>query len=387
LVAKAAHRAIVAAPDRAEPFLPLANAYRSPGCPVADADERQMQVLTARARFLARVPGPSECPPGVAFQAFRAAAELTSEYERTNQFDYARAALQRSVAYAERVAGTAPGLFRQLFEGPTDGKDPAPEVLNRLRDQLEQATTQLGRRDSAYEQRAATVTAPAERFRMAVEFGLPKKAVELFKATPAGEFGQESMAVVLRLIEIELRAGELEQAHFDLTELDKTVRAAAEKTGSESPLAAQVRGLQGIVDRLAGNYKSAGESLTEAVARGLPKLTPDELKVLTERLPALRADRPEFGGALVVVGGTPALGAYVESLAPARRTQAILFAEADFYFARGVYALYEGNVREATARFEQAAKPQGVDLAELGNPARAAEARRYLELIREAAKP
>ncbi|MGL6094771.1 MAG: hypothetical protein ACRC7O_03070, partial [Fimbriiglobus sp.] len=109
----------------------------------------------------------------------------------------------------------------------------------------------------------------------------------------------------------------------------------------------------------------------------------DELKLLTTRI---AADGRGAGRGVMVVAGAPALIGYADVyIGPARQLQQVLLSEADFYFHRGLLALYQGDIPEATSRFQQALAPQGVDLTALGNPGRAAEIRRYLGYIRQTA--
>jgi hypothetical protein len=63
-----------------------------------------------------------------------------------------------------------------------------------------------------------------------------------------------------------------------------------------------------------------------------------------------------------------------------------LTAESNIDFIAGVLALTDGNVDFAKTSFEAALRPQGVPLAGIGQPAKAAEIERYLRLLREAGK-
>ncbi|HET6574364.1 MAG TPA: hypothetical protein VFG68_12215, partial [Fimbriiglobus sp.] len=58
--------------------------------------------------------------------------------------------------------------------------------------------------------------------------------------------------------------------------------------------------------------------------------------------------------------------------------------ETEYQYDRAMLALSDGDIPEAKRRLEQAAKPQGIDLARVGDVDRLAQINRYLELIRRA---
>ena len=65
----------------------------------------------------------------------------------------------------------------------------------------------------------------------------------------------------------------------------------------------------------------------------------------------------------------------------------VLMDESTYQYERAMLALSDANIPEARRRLEQAAKPQGLDLARVGDVDRLAEINRYLELIRRANDP
>ncbi|MGL6097654.1 MAG: hypothetical protein ACRC7O_17880, partial [Fimbriiglobus sp.] len=254
LIVKAARRATAAAPDRPDPFPPLVRAYNAPLIPTDDGEERRIQILTGMARFFARVPDPADCTPLLAMDVFRQATELTVIYETSNQLDLARATFRRAGGYAKRVAATAPNLIAGMLPPNIKSENPAAEVLQRMDAEEERITKRLARQTDVFDQQVAAVPSAAGRFQLAIDLGLPLKAIELFKDPAANDFGRDALAVAVRLIEVELRAGMLEQAALDLAELDRQTQALANKDGGDSAVKAQIRAMQAAIDRVAGNY-------------------------------------------------------------------------------------------------------------------------------------
>jgi tetratricopeptide (TPR) repeat protein len=380
LVVRSARRAVAANPDRPEVYHALALAYHNDTLvPVSDQDlpivmmpEQQLQFVTALARFLARVPPPDQCPPGLVRPAYLSARQLTVMYQQTGQLDLAREAFGRAVGFLER----RPGELRDMVPPaakPDD--DPVRAELQRMRDEedrLARAVRQL----SDQVDRQPT---PSRRFQAADMGGpqgrLPGKAIQVFRDTDINEFGAEQVPVVLRLIVLELQAGRLEDAADHIEQLDEQLREApARQAGDEIAVALKI--LRGIKYRLEGNYAAAAE------AADLSSPGPIDPSLIRQWETA-----PQLVAGLIGVAASPVATASQLmgglDLVQRLQVQQMLLQEAAYQYDRALLAVNDANIPEARRRFEQAARPHGVDLARLGDTARLGHINRYLELIRK----
>jgi tetratricopeptide (TPR) repeat protein len=419
LALRSARRAVALCPDRAEPFRVLAWAYDTPGLASFNAmtipvfgprlvgpgqppagvqfavpGDRPEQLVTALVRALARLPKPEAAAADQAllgltwnlqlselyFQppARKMTREQLDEYVRGQQLDLARGALQEAAAYGQ-VAARTPELLRRIIPaGPKDA-DPIPAFLKELGDRETRLTSVIVPRNDAVDQRAGDK--PAERFLFAAAVGLPGKAIEAFKEVKdPNEFGgsDQHLAAALQMIELELRAGRLEDAAADVDVLAEAVAAAA-KAGDDRATAGVVRYLRFRVARAAGNYEAAGEGWVELFAGKLPQMQPEL------RATAAGVQPGEADAAGAVGGGMGRLVQFEYAAARSEQAARVLTAEAGFHYNRAVLALQEGNIKEAAARFEQALKPQGLELTAIGDVESAARINLYLKLIRRAA--
>ena len=418
LALRAARTAAAVCPDRAEPYRVLAWAYEGPslvqfqpmnvpvigprfagpgqppvGMPYSVPGDRPEQLIAALVRALARLPKPEDCPPDLALFGLSWNLQLAElynrppprnlpreqfdEYLRNQQLDLSREALRASGVYA-KVAAQTPGLLLRVIPPGSKVDDPAAAVLKDLTERESRTTALVVQRNDAVDQRAGP-DKPAERFLLAASVGLPGKAIEAFKEVKdPNEFGggDQHLAAAVQMIELELRAGRLEEAAADVNDLAEAVGAAG-KAGDNRTASDAVRYLRFRVARVAGNYEAAGEGWVELFAGRLPQLTP-EGKAAAVGFPA--------GGeaAAWALGGVLGWSVYDSAANQAGQMSQVLKAEAGFHYNRAVLALQEGNMKEATARFEQALKPQGVDLAALGDEGTAKQINLYLRLIRKA---
>lgn len=389
LLARLARQAISASPDRPDVYRALSIAYSQQYTPTSNQPleavqmtERDLQVLTALARYLARVPPPEQCPPEMKRDAFRAAMQLSMIYRQTSQLDLAREVFGRMVRLAETMP---PEEFREFVPAGPKMDESIKTFLKGMKDE-EDNLARLVQRHAQYVERQNTPTArfwaaandwppdrPAGR--------LPGRAIDVFKsASGPGEFGtgDAQLQVVIQLIAMELRAGRLEDAAADLAALDDEIKRLALNQPNH-PVTVAFQSLLGVKARLEGNFAAAAESMPRSPAPLDPNFSEAVLGLPVEY--ALLGD-PRAATVLGGLVGSPA-GLHTGSLV----VRQVLMDEATYQYERAMLAISDGNIPEARRRLEQAAKPQGFDLARVGDVNLLAQINRYLEMIRRANGP
>ena len=392
LILRAGRAAVAEAPDRPEGYLALSTAYRYPSLPVCDERERTRQLIASQARFLARLPGIGAETHWRKFHV-QEGLRLVEQYLRTNQIDLALAVAKRLPEYARTLSfndlrqSVQPETAQFFAERLGLGKElgalfakPKPEdkpekllgeaygIFDKIVKVIE---TNAAQRNDAYEQQAPRANS-SQRFLMALDFGLPGKAIELYGAI--SEKDREGNPYVLpmirRYVAALLDAGRVEDAA-------EFVDLLAKELGDKSNPDARtlLRSLQFEVAQIRGSYRQAAELWGEIRGSGLPKLRADQ------RIDVV--DAPHKSLASGAVGGFLAMEKFGGSvIGPLQQ----LAAESNIDFIAGVLALTDGHVESAQKSFEAALRPQGVPLAAIGQPVKAAEIERYLRLIREAGK-
>ena len=255
LLGRVARRAVAASPDRPGVYRALSTAYSQQYTPTTSLPldavqmtEQQIQVLTALARYLARVPPPERCSPAMKREAFRAAMRLSGLYRQTGQLDLCREVFGRVVRLADSLP---PEELREFVQPGPKVDESIKAFLKSLKDE-EDNLARLVQQHSLFVERQTTPTArfwsaanewppgrPAGR--------LPGKAIEVFKsASGPNEFGtgDAQLQVVLQLIALELRAGRLEDAAADLDALDDEIKRLA-STQPNSPVTTAFRRCKG----------------------------------------------------------------------------------------------------------------------------------------------
>ncbi len=394
LVIRAARQAIAANPSLAEPHALLAEAYALPGAPVLDVplfsglSERQLQTLTAQFRALERVPvagfprGGGVGPDVVLEQSFA----LAGNFEQTGQFDAAQLAYDRHVAYFEALPES---VRKDLASRAKPGGKPE-DALKARRAGMQTRQDAYGREVLRRGDALKRVADPLSRFGTAAQTGLPLHAADLFRTLSPDPAKPIPPQVVITQVALELRAGRLEAAAADLAELDERVQEIL-RTGANDEVAYGFRVLQMAAARLEGNPGSPAAVQppppgppARPAARGAWDPTAARVPEVITGLQALA------GGTVAPVVSDQAgpsrspLAGYLNRILQAREAlQQESYASSD----RAMLMLLDGNVADARSWLLESLKPQGVSLADLGDPERAARAERYLRLIDRAATP
>lgn len=347
LAARAARRSVVAAPDRPEPYRAVVVAYGLPLAPAADGPyspaagllegqpEVEAQQMVAAARFLARLP--AEPNKELLIAGYQTALSLADRYQQTNQIDFARDTLERAVS-----------LIR-LLSGGGGKDDPVLAERKRLEEGIEGLSGQIQKQQRLAERE----TSPGRRILALSQVGLPGKAITLYRTTDPAAFGREVDigGLTLRVVQLEMLSGRLEDASADLDNLEEALRT----TPTASPVVAtQVPVFRAVIARLAGDPRGA----VGPTPAGAPTAVPVEL---ARRL----RDTPAVVTALTAAAGVAAGLDY--QVAASRQSDGLVRAvvvEAARQTDRGLLALLDGDTTEAARRFDAALTPLGLPLAE-----------------------
>jgi hypothetical protein len=392
LAIRSARRAVAADPDRPGVYAALATAYQQPlpllpvsdvPLPMVDMPEWQIQFLTALARYLARVPPPDRCPIPLAKSAIQEALQLSQLYQQTFQLDLARDALGKAVRLARALP---PDELRAVLGADAKADDQVKAWLKRLEDD-EDRLTRVVQRHTDHVNRQTTA---GQKFDAADRLWppdrpvgrLPGKAIEVFRSvTDPKELGGNQQEMVLQLIVMELQAGRLEDAVSDLADLDPQIKQLEARRPNDRATIA-FRTLQGVAARLEGNFAAAAAEVNNPTT---PRTVDPVLAKMAVDVPvefARFAGSPQYTAGLTAVAGTtvPLNHLWLE-------LRQALLEEAAYQFDRAMLAINDANIPEAKRRLEQAARPQGIDLARLGDLGRLSRINRYLELIRRYERP
>jgi hypothetical protein len=380
VLTRLAWRAVAANPDRPGVYRAVSLAYLRQYPPTSNQPleavqmtEKDLQILTATARYLARVPPPERCDLETKRETFQATLRLNGYYRQTGQLDLAREVFGQMV----RLAETMPP------EGFRDYIPPGPKMAENAQAFLKSMKAEedsLARLVQHLTDQVNRQPGPELRFQAAIRGGpqgrLPGKAIEIYStAYTAGETWTNNDELKVVLIATKLQAGRLEDAAADLDGLEEDIRRLAEAQ-PHNPMTVTLRALQGVKSRLSGNFAAAAAALPQPPAT-IDAKTADV--VLGLPVEYARLGNPQLATLVGAVVGSPA-GLHTSSFV----VRQILMDESTYQYERAMLALSDGNVPEAKRRLEQAAKPQGLDLARVGDVNRLAQINRYLELIRQA---
>jgi len=161
---------------------------------------------------------------------------------------------------------------------------------------------------------------------------------------------------------------------------DRSAGSRARRSRCSGP--SPTRRNQGVAARLEGNFAAAAAEVNNPTT---PRTVDPVLAKMAVDVPvefARFAGSPQYTAGLTAVAGTtvPLNHLWLE-------LRQALLEEAAYQFDRAMLAINDANIPEAKRRLEQAARPQGIDLARLGDLGRLSRINRYLELIRRYERP
>ncbi len=386
LMIRAARQAIAANPDSADAYVALVEAYAMPGAPVldtpllGDSTERVLQTIAAQYRLLERTPSlyRSSVGPEVVLNQ---AISLSRNYEQTGQLDAAKVAFDKFVGYFDSLPEAAQKEFAASISPP--GGKPEDALKARKADMSNQQDAQA-RKVQRTRDAVARSPDPMARFSAAAQSGLPLYAIELFNAIPPDPAKPIPPQMVIAKIVMEVRAGRLDEASSDLAALDDKIQELV-RQDTRDEIGRGFQLLQMAVARLEGNPASDAAAMPRPA---FPKVAWDPTAT---RVPAVMIGLQAAAGGHVVLlltdqgaaSRTPIFN-YLGRIGQARE---VLVQESLLSYDRAMLALLDGNAADAKAWLLDSLKPQGVPLAEIGDPERVGRAERYLKLIERAEKP
>ena len=386
LAVRAARRAVGENPDRPEAYRALALVYQERFTPVNDLpqlpgmglSESQLQVMTARARFLARLPDLEKgaIPPGLRAFAFQEAFFLAQEYEQSGQLDLRLDVIRKMIDLARQVPPEEVRKFLEQTIQLPPSADPAKgfdELRGRLTREVQPQIDAIGQLSGA-----------PQRFYTAQARGLPGLAIKMFLENPK-DFGARYPDAFLQVIGLELRAGRLEDAAAHLDLMDDKIKEE-EREGKKFPpeFLAIVRQLKGLKHRLEGNYEALVESMNDTApprADAAAARAAADLGAVIDTAVMVAGPVAMLSGGMFDRRTAPPPMMPVDALAGTRN---LLGYESAYQYDRAMAALVRGDVSEAKRRLEAARSPQGIDLAKLGEFDRLARIELYLKMIARA---
>jgi tetratricopeptide (TPR) repeat protein len=362
---RAARRAVAANSDAPDAFAALFAAYQNPALPDLWPDSQQFpaeklaQRQTAAVRYLSRIPPPGSCTREQARRAFDLAAGLAQSYMRLNQLDFAQEAMKKAKAYYPMGRGVDELENTDVARGQGEeaGKqaDARRKAIAESVDKEEKRLTDVvGEQIGRFEAAAAKGSA-AQKFQTAMRAGLPRRAIEAFKADVAA-FGENQAPIALAVLDLELVGGRLEDAARDFETWSPDFNDMLKKLPKPQAdaLEARVRDFEYRKCVLEGNYTLAGV-IWEQLNGRYPKLREEDRALVlgTPRGPVAE---------LAVAGahGVAGLLLFAGHVQQANLAITSLLAESQFAHVRGLLFLIEGQVGEARKRFAAAPAPQGI---------------------------
>jgi hypothetical protein len=387
LSVRAARRAVAEDPERPEVYRALGLAYQERFAPVSDLpslsivgmNETQLQVITARARFLARLPDPEKgaFPSGLRTFAFQEAFFLALEYEQTGQMDLRLEMVRKMIAFARMIP---PDEVRRFLESSIN-LPPSAEVSK----VFDEVRTELTRKVQPQIDLVEQMPSAPQRFQVAVSRGLPATAIKVFLDNPKDFAGRYADAFI-QVIGLELRAGRLEDAVAHIELMDEKIKEE-EREGKRFPpeFLAGVRQLKSLKYRLEGNYEALAEAMNETAP---PRAEAAAARAAVD-FQAVLNGMAMVGGPVVGLSGgmfdrrtlRQPVFLPVDGLMAVRN---LLAYESAYQYDRAMIAIVRGDMPEAKRRLEAARAPQGVALAKLGEYDRLARVEAYLKMIARA---
>ena len=223
---------------------------------------------------------------------------------------------------------------------------------------------------------------------MAQRAGLPLKALEQFNelTEDSKEAGQERNVMLAQSIGLMLRAGKLEDAASRLSGLEAQIEEFATKDPNNQ-LYVVLKQLDGLKCRLEGNFAGAEKALVKSPSAPLTWGVPEqtlEAVVTTVGVISGSSFSALLASQYTQQNPPPPAVIYVANILNKR---SLLQQESLYNYDRALLALNMGNMNDAKFWLSQAAKPQGVDLREIGDREQFARIAKYIELIDRAATP
>lgn len=386
LALRAAYRAIAENPDHPDSYFVLAYAGgfgRGPedqGVPASipglrDDLKRKLEIAGLRG-YLDRIEPPESIRPGSAPLAYQSAFWLFRLYAASGG--------ERQPPLAESMSEVF-SLVRRYFSrtelAARDSKRAEAMVkeFERQANQLDVLTSRANDRLEQLKNRDLH-----QQIQAAVELRLYGRAQAKFQDAWPDALGPDPIRLILQMINVYLELGRLDEADYFLRELEDSLEKLAEDPAKRPQAEAYSRfvvGMRSDLLHLRGDFTRVGTAMEES----MKMLTMNDIERGFVRIATAKPDLRAFDSYI----GTPHLMGLVGGVGTLGQG-AIQFSvnkwqtHVDFYIHRGVVLLLEGKPSEARFRFQQALKPEKIDLPAY-LPQRAI-AEQYIRMIDAAAK-
>jgi hypothetical protein len=386
LALRAAYRAIAENPDHPEAYLVLAYAGgfgRGPedqGVPAGipglrDDIKRQLEVAGLR-QYLDRINTPETIRPSAATPAYYASIWLYNLY--------ASGGGERRPPVAESMSQVF-SLVRRYFPrtemAARDSKrtDQIMKAFEQQANQLDALTARANDRLMQFKDRDLH-----QQIRAAIELRLYGQAHAKFQDAWPDALGPDTLGLTLQMVRVYLELGVVDEADYYLREVDGTLEKLAENPKTRPQAEAYSRyatGLRSEIRQLRGDFARTGSAMEES----MKQLSMNDLERGFARVAASKPTLRDFDAfintphLMATVGGVGTLGQGAIQFSTEKWQSHI-----DFFIHRGLVLLLEGKPSEARYRFEQALRPEKIDLPSYLPQRTIAE--QYIRMIDAAAK-
>lgn len=363
LAQRAARQAMAANPDHPLAYVILAECLENNAkwMPIVHTNDFELQRITARRRFLDRMPPVAELPVSEQSRVVGESLDsLLMFYQQRQMEDCFVETQLRSFDVLKRLLPLR--LQNQ-------------EQFKAAVEQIDKQRALLVERSQQMQSDGQSQTVALARVRQAYERRRPEEMLRILQSEPfKNDSSSEAIEAELAGIDLCLEAGMLESVLQYLEPL----RSKIMQTGQES---GHYRQVLSKAKRIAGNFHEIHEVMETAKASIRPLTGAQKEFVLASiRSPEAFALRTSgtLDGAL---GGIPAIVACQLAAQPALQ---VWREQSNSDLRLGMLAILEGNPDEARKRFEAALVPQNIPLPD-GDHAREV-AERFLNLVRNASQ-
>lgn len=390
LALRAAYRAIAENPDHPDPYLVIAQAGgvgRGPdnsGVPASipglrNELKQQLEICGLR-QYLERIAPPEATGPNGAGPGYIAAIWLHELYQPAPSTARGQPVLPGPASEMLALARRYYPRTEMALRNPKG----AENMMKAFDEQSTKIDGLTARANNRFQQFKNLET--HQQIRAAIEFRLFDQAHAKFQEAwnDPDTLGPDPLGLTLQMVRVYMQLGQLEEADYYVREVDARLEKLAEDGKSRQQWEGLARfslALRSELWQLRGDYARAGEAMEQS----MQKLRMSDTERGFARTAASKPNVYEFDAFL----NSPHLMAAVGGLGTVGQGE-IQFSvdkwqtHVEFFLHRGLLLLLEGKPSEARFRFEQALRPEQIDLPKY-LPQRAI-AEQYIRMIDRAAK-
>lgn len=390
LALRAAFRAIAENPSYPDPYFVVAQAggfARGPqgeGAPASipglRTELKQQFEIAGLRQLLDRLPPPEKAGMGSATFGYFAALWLYELYQPPAATERGQVVLPDPATWALTLATRYYPRTESALRNPKEAEKVVKELEGRLK-QLDALTAESYKQFEPYKRLEIHRQLPA-----LIQLRLFTEAVTKFQEiwSNTDAMGPDPVGLTLAMSRVYMQLGQLDEADYHLREADAELERMAGDPASRQQWEALARfsaSLRNELSQFRADCARAGEGIEQSILG----LKMSEVELGFARHASSRKTLDDFGGymnaphLMAAVGGLGTMG-QGEIQFSLKKWQA----QSDAFLQRGLLLLLEGKIAEARFRFEQALKPEKIEL-----PAyltRRSIAEQYIRMIDRAAK-